>query len=305
VVLKNLLPTWLYIAISKECPEEYIQELRVRLNRPLQGNFKGRIFKFCLADGLKTSPYIASEDLISYIISVATKQSLYAYAEQIKKGFISTDNGVRIGLCGTAVYENETLTMLKKITSLNIRFGHFIHGCSGEIVRFLVEDDRIKNTLIISPPGAGKTTLLRDLIFRFSEECNASNILVVDERFELAGFSQEFMLGKNVDVVSGVSKKFAFSESLKVMNPSVIVADEIADEGDIEAIKQASKSGVQVVATAHAENLEDLKSKKYFREIFEEGYFERFVILSKRNGVGTIEGVFSARGKPLYIPYEL
>ena len=36
----------------------------------------------------------------------------------IKKGFIATDNGVRIGLCGTAVYENETLTMLQKEMAL-------------------------------------------------------------------------------------------------------------------------------------------------------------------------------------------
>ena len=303
--MKSLLPAWLYLAISKEFPEEFIQELRVRLNRPLLVNFKGRMFEFCFNDGLKMAPYIVGEDLISYIVSVATKQSLYAYTKQIKQGFISTDNGVRIGLCGTAVYENETLTMLKKITSLNIRFGRFIHGCSSDLIKFLVDDERVKNTIIISPPGAGKTTLLRDLIFRFSEEYNVSNILVVDERFELAGFSQEFMLGKNVDVISGVSKSFAFMEGLKVMNPSVIVADEVADECDIEAIKFASKSGVQVVATAHAKNLEELKSKNCFKKIFDEDYFERVVVLSKRNGVGTVEGVFSGRGKPLFVPYML
>lgn len=303
--MKNLLPTWLYLAISKEFPEEYVYELRVRLNRPLLVNFKGRIFEFCFSDGLKNSPYIVSEDLISYIVAVATKQSLYAYAEQIKKGFIATDNGVRIGLCGTAVYENETLTMLKKITSLNIRFGHFIHCCSGDVVKFLVEEDRVKNTLIISPPGAGKTTLLRDMIFRFSEEFNIQNILVVDERFELAGLSQEFMLGKNVDVISGASKSFAFLEGVKVMNPAVIVADEISGEEDIESLKFASKSGVHVVATAHANNLEELKNKSYFKKIFDEDYFERVIVLSKRNGVGTIEGVFSGKGKPLFIPYMI
>ena len=303
--MKNLLPTWLYLAISKEFPEEFVYELRIRLNKPLLINFKGRMFELKLSDGLKTSIYVANEDLISYIVSVATKQSLYAYAEQIKKGFISTDNGVRIGLCGTAVYENESLMMLKKITSLNIRFGHKICGCSSNIIKFLLDGDLVKNTLIISPPGAGKTTLLRDLSYKFAEEFFIQNILVVDERFELAGVNQEFDLGKTVDVISGVSKQFAFKEGVKVMNPSVIVADEVAEEDDIDSIKFASKSGVRVIATAHANSIEELKGKRYFKEIFDQRYFERVIVLSKRNGVGTIEGVFNEQNKPIFVPYLL
>ena len=56
--MKNLLPTWLYLAISKEFPEEFVYELRVRLNKPLLVNFKGRIFELSICDGLKNSPYI-------------------------------------------------------------------------------------------------------------------------------------------------------------------------------------------------------------------------------------------------------
>ena len=300
--MKNLLPTWLYLAISKEFPEEYVYELRVRLNKPLLINFKGRPYELIINDGTSNEPYIASGDLISYIVSVATKQSLYAYAEQIKKGYISTDNGVRIGLCGTGVYNDENLSMLKQITSLNIRFGHKIYGCSKDIIKFVLDGDTVKNTLIISPPGAGKTTLLRDLIFKLSNEFCIQNILVVDERFELAGLAQEFDLGKNVDVISGTNKKFAFTDGLKVMNPSVIVADEIADEEDIESIKSASKSGVKVIATAHAKNIEELNKRKNF-ENFVSDFFERVVVLSKRNGVGTIEGVFTPSGKCVFVPY--
>ena len=300
--MKNLLPTWLYLAISKEFPEEYVYELRVRLNKPLLINFKGRPYELIINDGTSNEPYIASGDLISYIVSVATKQSLYAYAEQIKKGYISTDNGVRIGLCGTGVYNDENLSMLKQITSLNIRFGHKIYGCSKDIIKFVLDGDTVKNTLIISPPGAGKTTLLRDLIFKLSNEFCIQNILVVDERFELAGLAQEFDLGNNVDVISGTNKKFAFTDGLKVMNPSVIVADEIADEEDIESIKSASTSGVKVIATAHAKNIEELNKRKNF-ENFVSDFFERVVVLSKRNGVGTIEGVFTPSGKCVFVPY--
>ena len=300
--MKNLLPSWLSLAITKEFPEVDIQELRLRLNKPLQINFKGRFFELNISNGLKAEKYIV-EDLISYIISVATKQSLYAFADQIKHGFIATDNGIRIGLCGTAVYDSDNnIAMLKKITSLNIRFGHHIYGCANNVIKYLINDNLIKNTLIISPPGAGKTTLLRDIVYKLSEEYNLRNILVVDERFELAGFGQDFNLGNNVDIISGSTKSFAFKEGLKVMNPTIIITDEISYE-DIEAIKLASKSGVFVIATAHASNVDELKKKKGFNELIVEGCFETFIVLSKRNGVGTIEGVYNKFNQPLYIPY--
>ena len=151
----------------------------------------------------------------------------------------------------------------------------------------------VKNTLIISPPGAGKTTLIRDITKKLSNEKNVTNILVVDERFEIAGaYNAMFDLGDSVDVISGSKKSFAFEGCLKTMNPSVIVTDEISKEEDIEEIKQAIRSGVKVIATAHAENVNDLKIKKYLSSLIDGRYFERVVVLSKRNGVGTIESVY-------------
>ena len=64
------------------------------------------------------------------------------------------------------------------------------------------------------------------------------------------------------------------------------------NESDIEGVKFAIKSGVSVIATIHARNIEDIKKKLYFESIIKDRYFERFVVLSKRGGVGTIEGIF-------------
>ena len=55
--MKNLLPTWLYLAITKDFPEEYVYELRIRKNKPLQVNFKGRIFELKIGDGFKNEIY--------------------------------------------------------------------------------------------------------------------------------------------------------------------------------------------------------------------------------------------------------
>ena len=89
------------------------------------------------------------------------------------------------------------------------------------------------------------------------------------------------------------------------MSPSVIVTDEVSRECDIDSIKEVIKSGVKVIATAHAKNILDLKNKKYFNALIEDKYFERIVVLSKRNGVGTIEGVFDENLKLIYFPMTI
>ena len=207
---------------------------------------------------------------------MATKQSIYAYNDQIKECYITTDSGIRIGICGLAVYNNGKVSTLKNISSINIRVSHQVYNCSEKIINLLICNDLVKNTLIISPPGAGKTTLVRDIVNKLSNEKKVQNILVVDERFEIAGLGQNNSLeiGDYVDVISGTEKKFAFNNSLKTMNPKVIVTDEISKEEDIESIKQAIKSGVSVIATAHAGSLLDLKTKKYFDILIKDKYFD-------------------------------
>lgn len=301
--MKNLLPEWLYMNLFNNYKLDDIQELRIRKNQPIQICYKGRMIELKKDNGLYLNSVIATSELLDYIISMATKRSLYAFDDQIKNGFLVTENGIRIGLCGTAVIDNDKIKMIKKISSLNIRIGHNIQGCASEIMSYLVYGERVKNTLILSSPGEGKTTLLRDIIIKLSDRYNIPNIMVVDEKFELAGENQRFDLGKNVDVMQGSNKRFAFLDAVKVMNPSVIATDELTTEDDINGIKFAIKSGVSVIATVHAKNIEELKTKDYFSSLIKEKYFDRFIILSKKNGVGTIEGVFDEKSIALYLPY--
>lgn len=301
--MKSILPEWLYLQISNNFNLSQIQELRIRKNQPVQINYKGEYIELKVNSGLYLKPVIATKELIDYIISLATKQSLYAFDEQIKNGYIVTENGIRIGICGTAVNSNDKITFIKNISSLNIRIAHKINGCCDEVINYICSKTHVKNTLIISAPGAGKTTLLRDIINKLSDNFGVQNIMVVDEKFELAGEKQMFDLGRNVDVMQGTNKNFAFTSGIKVMNPSVIATDELISEEDIEGVKFAIRSGVKVLATVHANSLEELKTKKYFEEIIKNKYFERIIALSKRNGVGTIEGVFDENGFALMLPY--
>lgn len=301
--MRKLLPEWLFQHLSQNYKLCDIQEIRVRKNQPIQICYKGKMVELKSDAGIYQKPIYATNEILEYIVAVATKNSLYAFDEQIKNGYIITDNGIRIGLCGTAVVNSGKISLIKKISSLNIRIGHNIVDCSSEIIHFVVTNKSVKNTLILSAPGEGKTTLLRDIVLKLSNKFNIPNIMVIDEKFELSGENQSFDLGKNVDVMQGANKKFSFFEAIKVMNPNVIVTDELVSDDDIEGVKFAIKSGVKVIATVHSKNLDELKTKPYFEKLLSEKYFERFIILSKRNGVGTIEGVFDDKSFALYLPY--
>ena len=60
-------------------------------------------------------------------------------------------------------YLNGEIRTIRNISSLNIRICREVKGCSNEIMKYIAENDRVYNTLIISPPKCGKTTILRDI----------------------------------------------------------------------------------------------------------------------------------------------
>ena len=300
----RLLPRWLYELLLKRYKVASIYEIRIRLNRPIKINYQGKYEAVYEGEFFNSPKVIASKELINYIVNVATKQSIYAYSDEIRHCYIQAENGIRIGICGTAVYEGGQLLTIKNISSLNIRIAHEVDGCSKSIIDLICFNGYVKNTLVVSPPGQGKTTLVRDIAKKLSDEKKINNILIVDERFEIAGDeNSSIFVGENVDILSGAQKSFAFDEALKTMNPSVIVTDEISTEKDVLSVKQAINSGVKVIATAHSSGTIKLKEKAFFSSLLSEKYFERYVILSGKNGVGTIESVFDENFKVLFVPY--
>ena len=299
----KILPNWLLDIIAKNYLMDYVYEIRIRLNKPIMINYRGNYEVLVENANYNSKIIYANSELINFIVTVATKQSIYAYNDEIKHCYIQAEAGIRIGVCGTVVYNNDQILTIKNITSLNIRIAHQVLNCSEKVIDFICQNKVVKNTLIISPPGQGKTTLVRDIVYKLSNEKNINNILVVDERFEIAGGGKELDVGKTTDILSGCEKSIAFKEAIKTMSPSVIVTDEIGDEKDIISIKQAIRSGVKVIATAHARGVQDLKLRKFFDELLREKCFDRFIALSNRNGVGTIDGIFDENLRVLYVPY--
>ena len=208
--------------------------------------------------------------------------SVYAYINEIKNGFITIEGGHRIGICGTAVMEDDNVFNIKDISSVNIRVAKEITGSSDKL-KF-----DVKNLLIVSPPCCGKTTIIRDLCRRIG---NRRKVSVVDERGEIAGMCNGmpcFDIGAMTDVLSLAPKKKGIEYMLRSMSPEYIVTDEIADS-DCETLKKAVTSGVHIVATAHGNSV----SETLERLNVDKAVFDNIVLLSNKYGMGTIEEVFS------------
>ncbi len=275
--VKKILPLRVGNALSK-LDEERIYEIRLR-SGGISVNYGGRFF------GLSETGLCGFGMKISYaeideVVLKASGHSIYAVNDQIKNGFLSLSSGVRIGICGEV--NDKTI---KNFTSLNIRFPHEIKGCADGIMKFIKRGKGCYNTLIVSPPGCGKTTLLRDIVRQLSD--GGSNVLVADERYEIAAFhdGESLDVGRNTDVISGADKSFSFEQGIRYMRPDVLAADEIMTVKDVEAIERACHGGVGVIATIHS------MGKDYRNRLKGLGFAERVVVLSSES-VGRIDGVY-------------
>lgn len=226
---------------------------------------------------------------IDYIMERTSKSSLYSVEDELKNGYITISGGHRIGIAGTAVIKGGKVEFIKNVSAMNIRIANEIIGVSHDVVK-KIKEQGIANTLIVSPPGCGKTTLLRDIARELSELGHCVGI--ADERCEIAAMHDGkagFMIGSRSVVMEACPKSYAMECLMRTMSPDVIVTDELGQEGDARAVYNAINSGVSVIATAHGRDTKQLIKRKVFKELVP--LFDIIIVLSKREGVGTIESV--------------
>lgn len=93
--------------------------------------------------------------------------------------------------------------------------------------------------------GAGKTTLLRDIVRNISngnEFLKGLTVGLVDERGEISAMYKgeaQNDIGCRTDVLSNIPKSIGMRMLIRSMAPQVIVADEIGNDDDIVAIREA------------------------------------------------------------------
>lgn len=277
-------------AISK-IDKDKLYEIRLRRNFPVKVNFEGEV-KYLSENGLtgfRTNAIVATEEDISDIIFNVTENSLYAFNDRIVNGFLTTADGVRIGVAGECVGNDGKVITVKNFSSLNIRIPHNVTGAADKVFKYVCKDDLILNTLIVSPPFFGKTTILKDLSLKIDKSFNYS-VLLVDERGEF-----EKVFGENIDKITYSDKKYAFNAGIRSMSPDVIITDELVGEADWQSVKTVALSGVKIIATCHGKSLSDVRRKS----VFIDNVFERYVVLKSDGLPGIIDKVYDGECKEL------
>ena len=268
------------LAISLQ-RQAQVEELHLRVGRPMTVVVSGQ--EYPLSGG-----NVEGREL-EQVVEIASRASLHAVLDQVRRGYLTMAGGHRIGLCGTAVMRDGDIHSLSRLSSLNIRVACQVRGAADPVMAAVCPDGHLVSTLILAPPGLGKTTLLRDLIRQVSdgEHCTAMRVAVADERGEVAGLYQgraQLDVGAHTDVLEGCPKAQGLMLLLRAMNPQVLAADEITAPEDVAALRAAMGCGVVLLATAHGESRGDLERRMLYRPILEEGLFQRLVRIRQENG---------------------
>lgn len=278
-----------------------LEEIRLRNGQPLFLNIgeqeravnrQGELLK-----ELRQAYIVQGEDIYRTILAISDN-SLYAFEEEIRRGFITIPGGHRVGLAGQVVMENGQIKTIKEFSSISLRIARQVKGCSEPLLEYVYcRQGSPGSTLLISAPRCGKTTILRDLTRNIAEGSRwgpPCTVSVIDERSELGGAYRgqvQMDLGCRSDVLDGCPKAQGMMMAIRALGPQVIVTDEIGRREDVEALQECINAGVTVIASLHARDLEEARRRPLIKELLSLGVFQTFITLSRRQGPGTVEEI--------------
>ena len=145
-----------------------------------------------------------------------------------------------------------------KIVGLTLRVGRAVYG-TVKIIEDLILTG--KSVLLLGRPGVGKTTMLREVARVLADDAH-KRVVVVDTSNEIAGDGDIPHPGighaRRMQVPSPTQQHAVMIEAVENHMPEVIVIDEIGTELEATAARTIAERGVQLVATAHGNTLENL-----------------------------------------------
>jgi stage III sporulation protein SpoIIIAA len=185
----------------------------------------------------------------------------YVTAEQIRYvtgrvGAFGKDN--RAGIERTLHRISAIRNRQGEIIGLTCRVGRAVFG-TVDIVRDVIEGG--KSILLLGRPGVGKTTLLREAARVLADEFG-KRVVVVDTSNEIAGDGDIPHPGiggaRRMQVPHPELQHAVMIEAVENHMPEVIVIDEIGTEAEALAARTIAERGVQLIATAHGNTLDNL-----------------------------------------------
>jgi len=145
-----------------------------------------------------------------------------------------------------------------RIVGLTCRIGRAVYGTI-DIMRDMVETG--KSILMLGRPGVGKTTKCREVARVLSEQFG-KRVVIVDTSNEIAGDGDiphpAIGRSRRMQVPSPDLQHAVMIEAVENHMPQVIVIDEIGTAAEALAARTIAERGVQLIATAHGNTLDNL-----------------------------------------------
>ncbi len=233
-LLMNVMPTRIRVALESHPQREDLLEVVLDLGR------------------LPEARFTDSKEALSQ--TQVMREDLDHVASHV--GAFGQDN--RAGIERTLHRISAIRNRAGAIVGLTCRVGRALFGTVA-ILRDVIESG--KSMLLLGRPGVGKTTLLREAARVLADEAG-KRVVIVDTSNEIAGDGDIPHPGigqaRRMQVPTPSAQHAVMIEAVENHMPEVIVIDEIGAEVEALAARTIAERGVQLIATAHGNTLENL-----------------------------------------------
>ena len=145
-----------------------------------------------------------------------------------------------------------------RVIGLTCRIGRAVFGTIKVIEDLALSG---KNILLLGRPGVGKTTMLREMARVLSVSAN-KRVVIVDTSNEIAGDGDvphpAIGRARRMQVPTPSQQHGVMIEAVENHMPETIVIDEMGAEQEAAAARTIAERGVQLIATAHGNTLDNL-----------------------------------------------